>query len=333
MKKLWFPAFLALCGFSCAPPSGGDYAAVPEDADFGARNAAWEKDPCVEFDAENCDAHPMQCQCSGNDEWALVDRQTNSQYFEQEISPQSLGKVSLWGYYWARCDRCEQQFAYMQTMKDVLKAENFDVEFVGVMYTGGDVGDFGQTPRDHMGACGGARANVPSCTANPGQITLDSPVVVNGGSVATMNGVGSNGGSGRGNWFIYRADGKLYEFIDSEALSDGGFLGRAEHWNMLKSKMKAAVMVPTDGVQPCSADFSCTHEGQWCQYPEGQCGGRGICVTSDLPANANRSMGLVEQVCNADGRRAVCTCAGSTYSSRCDAELDEENISHLGACD
>ena len=132
MKKLWFPAFVAICGFSCAPPSGGDYTAVPDNADFGARNAAWEKDPCADYDAETCATHPMHCQCSGSDDWALSDRQTNSPTFGQEISPSSLGKVSLWGYYWANCGTCEQQFAFMQTMKDELASEGYDVEFVGV---------------------------------------------------------------------------------------------------------------------------------------------------------------------------------------------------------
>jgi hypothetical protein len=216
-------------------------------------------------------------------------------------------------------------------MKDELKAEGFDVDLVGVMYRGGVIGSFGLSPRNHFGACD-AHPTAESCTKNPGQITLDSPVVVNGGSVATMHGIGETN-SGRGTWMIYRADGKLFEHIESEARADGSFLGKAEHWNFLKAKLKAVAMVPSDGVQPCSADFACTHEGQWCQYPEGQCGGRGTCVTSGLAANANLSMGLVQQVCNADGRRPVCTCAGNSYSSRCDAELDEENISHQGACD
>ena len=328
MKKLWFPAFVALCGFSCAPPSGGDYTAVPDNADFGARNAAWEKDPCSDFDAEACQTHPMHCQCSGSDDWALQDRQTNSATFEQEISPSSLGKVSLWGYYWANCGTCEQQFAFMQTMKDELATEGYDVEFVGVMYRDGDVGRFGATPRDHQGACNGSRASYPSCTANPGQITLDMPVVVNGGSVATANGV-----EGRGNWYIYRADGKLFEFIDSEALETRrGFLGDQPNWEMLKNKMKAAAMVTMDGVQPCSADYPCTHEGQWCQYEDGRCGGQGRCVTSGLAQTANQSMGVVDQVCPSEGRVRVCTCSGAEYASRCDAELDEENIDYLGAC-
>ena len=333
MKKLWFPAFVAMCGFSCAPPSGGDYVVVPDRADFGARNAAWEKDPCADFDSESCTSHPMHCQCSGSDDWALSDRQTNSPTFEQEISPSSLGKVSLWGYYWANCGTCEQQFAFMQTMKDELASEGYDVEFVGVMYRGADVGRFGNTPRDAMGACNGSRASYPSCTANPGQITLDMPVVVNGGPVATQNGVDA-----RGTWMIYRADGKLFEFIDSEEVNcrdDGSacsFLGDPPNYAWLKAKMKAAAMVTMDGVQPCSADYPCTHEGQWCQYEDGRCGGQGRCVTSDMAQNVNRSMGIVEQVCPAEGRLKVCTCSGAEYASRCDAELDQENIDYMGAC-
>ncbi len=328
MKKLWFPAFVAICGFSCAPSGGGDYVAIPDNADFGARNAAWEKDPCADFDAESCATHPMHCQCSGSDDWALSDRQTNSPTFEQEISPSSLGKVSLWGYYWANCGTCEQQFAFMQTMKDELASEGYDVEFVGVMYRGSEVGRFGNTPRDAMGACNGSRAAYPSCTANPGQITLDMPVVVNGGPVATQNGV-----EARGSWFIYRADGKLFEFINSESLEPRrGFLGDQPNWDMLKGKMKAAAMVTIDGVQPCSTDYECTHEGQWCQYEDGRCGGKGRCVTSELAQTANRSMGIVEQVCPAEGRMRVCTCSGQEYASRCDAELDQENIDHMGAC-
>jgi len=329
MKKLWFPALVvSLCGFSCAPSSGG-VAQISAEVDFGARNAAWDRDPCEDYNPEDCGTHAMQCECSGDDGWSLVDRQTNSPSFEQDLSPSTIGKVSLWGYYWANCGTCEQQFAFMQTMKDELKTEGYEVEFVGVMYTGGDVGRFGNTPRDAMGACNGSRAAYPSCTANPGQITLDMPVVVNGGPVATQNGV-----EHRGSWFIYRADGRLFEFINSEALPDrGGFLGDAPNWNLLKSKMKAAAMVTSNGVQPCSSDYPCTHDGQWCQYPEGSCGGQGQCVTSELAQSANTSMGVVDQVCPAEGRMRVCACSGVTYASHCDAELDQENISYIGACD
>lgn len=338
MNKLFAPAWLVFCGFSCAPPSGGDFVAVPAEADFGARNAAWETDPCVNFKADDCAGHPMHCQCSGDDSWALVDRQAMSATFEQEISPTTIGRAtaeypngraSLWGYYWANCGTCEQQFAFMQTMKDELKNEGFDVEFVGVMYTGADIGRFGSSPRDHQGACSGSRSAYPSCTRNPGMITLDMPVVVSGQAVAAMNEAAD-----RGNWMIYRPDGKLFEFVDSEALEPrNGFLGDPPNWALLKGKMKAAAMVTRDGVQPCNAEFGCTHDGQWCQYDQGRCGGLGRCVTSDLAITANRSMGLIEQVCPSEGRVPVCTCSGSTYASNCDAELDQENVSHLGACD
>mgnify|MGYP002883928569 CR=1 FL=1 len=185
----------------------------------------------------------MQCSCSISDDWTLVDQQPNSPSFGEAISPSSLGKPSLWGYYWANCGTCEQQFAFMQTMKDELANEGYDVEFVGVMYRGDDVGRFGATPRDHHGACNGSRANYPSCTVNSGQITLDMPVVVSGGAVATANGVAD-----RGSWFIYRADGRLHEFINSEDLETrNGFLGDQPNWDLLKGKLKAAAYGPSQG--------------------------------------------------------------------------------------
>jgi hypothetical protein len=172
-----------------------------------------------------------------------VDQQPNSPSFGEEISPSSLGKPSLWGYYWANCGTCEQQFAHLQTLKDELSNEGFDVEIVGVLYRDSGLGRFGTTPRDSQGACMGSRASYPSCTENPGQITLSMPVVVNAGEVATLNGV-----EARGSWFIYRADGRLHEFIESEELETrNGFLGDQPNWDLLKGKLKAAAYGPSQG--------------------------------------------------------------------------------------
>jgi hypothetical protein len=329
MKKLCFVPLLALCGFTCAVPSGGEHAEVPDATVFGARNAAWESDPCADVSLDECGPVPLQCACSRSDEWSLVDRQSNSPYNGQDLSPTSFGKVSLWAYYWAECGTCIQQIAYLQTIKDTLKAEGYDIEIVGIAYNGSSIGTLGSSPREPSGACNGARASLPSCAQVPGQIVLDIPVVANGGSVAQMHDVS------RGDWFVYRADGRLHEFIRSEELEPrNGFLGDGANWDRLIRKLKAAVMVPSVDEQPCSNDYGCTVEGQWCQFEQGSCGGKGRCVTSELPVDSNRSMGVVQQVCYADGvRLPVCSCDGRSYASLCDAELDEANIGHLGACE
>ena len=265
MKKLWMPALFALCGFSCAPPSGGDYVAVSDDTAFGARNAAWEKDPCVDFTPEDCAGPELHCQCSQSDTWSLVDLNEHSEYKGQDLSPTSFGKVNLWAYYWAECGTCIQQLGYLQAVKDTLKQEGYEVEIVGVAYSGDVIGTLGTSPRDASGACRG-RTNLPSCLSDD-EIKLDIPVVAGGRAVAQTHEVE------RGDWFVYRADGKLQEFIRSEEREvRNGFLGDAPNWDHLISRLKAAVMAPHDGIQPCSSDYECTYDGQWCQFEQGRCG-------------------------------------------------------------
>ena len=327
MNKTMIPALIALCGFSCTGPMSSDATTITEEMDFGARNAPWEGDPCRDYEASGHEGAALKVPCSHNDSWSLTDKNNDSQYFGASLTPTSFGKVNLWAYYWSECGTCIQQLGYLQAVKDTLAREGYDVEIVGVAYDGNAVGTLGSSPRDANGACRG-RASLPSCV-DENTIRLDIPVVGGGGPVANMHDVE------RGDWFIYRPDGRLFEFIRSEEREPrNGFLGDGPNWDFIIQRLKAAVMVPTADEQPCADDYGCTVIGQWCQFDEGQCGGRGRCVTSLMPENTNYSTGYIEQVCDGTVSRVpVCTCNGLTYASRCDAELDEMNISHIGACE
>jgi hypothetical protein len=314
---------------------GGDYVEPTDAMQFGARNAAWDVDACVEFNEDDCSGNAMKCACTDLDHWGVVDQNTDSPFLGQELNPSSFGKVNMWTYYWAECGTCIQQIGYLQTLKETLAAEGFDVEIVGVAYRSDAVGTLGRSPRPHSFACQGNRRELPACRdtcSDPSQdscqIRIDMPVVATGRGFVTPD-------PGRGDWFIYRADGKLAEFIASEEREEqNGFLGNQANWDFTKERLKAAAMATVGDTQPCSSDWPCPITGQWCQFAQGACGGAGHCVTSEMPFSSNRSFGNVEQICNGGAySQPVCTCAGDTFASRCDAELDEQNVSHLGACE
>jgi hypothetical protein len=200
---------------------------------------------------------------------------------------------------------------------------------VSIAYNGTGVGALGESPRDDMGACGRG-ANMPSCTATgDGRITLTIPVVRENGGVAAAHGVG------RGYWYLYRADGTLFEFVESEAREEQrGFLGNGANWSFLIERLKAAAMATVGETEPCSEHHACSYpDQQWCLVPDNQCGGQGHCVTSDTPLLTNEAMATVRPVCNGQEVNVpVCTCDGTTYPTRCHAEVDKKNIAHEGAC-
>ena len=178
-------------------------------------------------------------------------------------------------------------------------------------------------------------------------IKLTIPVVLDPGRVSEMHAVN------RGDWFVYRPDGRLHKYISSEhtdemfANPDGSFNGHLtmqENWNYLIDQLKTAAMAPYGGKEPCSAQHECGDPDQWCQFPDGQCGGQGACVTTLLPARSNQSVGNVGAVCGADvAPQWVCGCDGVSYRSRCLAEVYRQtgeyaddrsgNVSHLGRCE
>ena len=337
MRKLLVLFALPLMGFGCGPALDAQNVSLGEDVDWGARNAPWEVDPCADFRGDGSD---LQEECSADDTWSMVDNNVHSATMGQEVRPDTLGKVSLWAYYWANCGTCVQQLAFLQVLKDELTGQGYDVEMVGVAYRSADIGQLGASPRAASGACQGPRSSYASCVQGENDmIKLTIPVVLDPGRVSEMHGVE------RGDWFIYRPDGRLHRFVRSEEReAQNGFLGNATNWNWLIEELKAAAMTPYGGKEPCSAQHECSDPDQWCQFPDGQCGGQGACVTTLLPARSNQSVGSVSSVCGADvAPQWVCGCDGVSYRSRCLAEVyrqtgeyaDERsgNISHLGRCE
>lgn len=334
MRKLLVVLAIPLMGFGCGPSPDASQVELGDDVDWGARNAPWEVDPCDDFSG---DAADLQLACTMDDSWSMEDKNIHSPYFGQQLRPETLGKVSLWAYYWAECGTCIQQLAFLQVLKDDLTNQGYDVEIVGVAYNNrtGEVGTLGTSPRPGSGACNGARAAYPSCSEGD-NITLTIPVVVDPGRIAGMHEVQ------RGDWFVYRPDGKLHKYINSEhtdemvANAEGRFNGHLtmqENWDWLVDQLKTAAMAPYGGKEPCSALHECGERDQWCQFPDGQCGGQGHCVTTELPARSNQSVGDVSSVCGAGvGPEYVCGCDQFTYKSRCLAEMYGVSISHLGKC-
>jgi hypothetical protein len=330
MRHLLSTFSIALLLSACGPLYGDTFDPDTTDIDFGARNAAWDSDPCAEYSPQDgMSADELKVQCSGmTEEWSFEDMCPTSPTLGQGIGPSNLGKASLFAYYWANCGTCEQQTAYLQVLQDTLDAEGFDVQIVSIAYNGSGVGALGASPRDDFGACGRG-ADMPSCTA-AGEITLTIPVVRESGGIGTAHGVD------RGYWYIYRADGKLFEFIDSEARPEqSGFLGNGANWSFLKDKLKEAAMATIGETEPCSDSHACSYpDQQWCLVPDGQCGGQGHCVTSDMPLLTNSAMATVRPVCNGQEINVpVCTCDRQEYASRCHAEVDKKNVLREGLCD
>ena len=148
MRK-WMVLFaVPVMGFGCGPALDAPTISLGDNVDWGARNAPWEVDPCSDFQGSSGD---LQVECSIDDSWSMEDKNVHSATQGQQIRPDTLGKVSLWAYYWANCGTCVQQLAFLQVLKDELTSQGYDVEMVGVAYRSADIGQLGASPRAASG--------------------------------------------------------------------------------------------------------------------------------------------------------------------------------------